>query len=153
RKLASGSQDRTVKIWDTVTGKVERTLENHPGTVGTVAFAPAGRLLAVGCECADGRTTGTFGEIHLWDAASGKRRAVLTGHRGLITSVIFPPDGRTLASVSMDGTIRFWDMESGRERCSIEGHSQAVRSLAWDVDGKTLISTSDDQTVQLWDAT
>ncbi|MGH7171137.1 MAG: hypothetical protein ACRELF_10645 [Gemmataceae bacterium] len=102
---------------------------------------------------ADGRVTEVFGEVHLWDAATGKRRHILKGHRGSINVVNFAPDGRTLASIALDGAIRFWDVESGRERCSIPGHAQAVRSLAWPSDGQTLVSTSDDQTVQLWDAT
>jgi WD40 repeat protein len=151
RKVASGSQDRTVKVWDAASAKLERTLEGHPGAVVALAFAPTGMLLAAGCRRSDDRDTEVFGEVHLWVAATGKRRAILKGHRGFVNSVSFAPDGQTLLSVGMEGLIRFWDVASGRERCSLPGHARSVRALAWSRDGQTLVSTSDDATVRLWD--
>src|SRR5215213_5850746 len=62
RMLASGSSDKTVKLWDAASGSFIRTLEGHQGVVNSVAFDPAGRILANG----SGDST-----VKLWDATSG----------------------------------------------------------------------------------
>ena len=99
--LASGSADKTIRLWDVATGKVVGILEGHTGPVTAVAFDPVGKSLVSGS--AD-KT------IRLWDAATDKTTAVLKGHTDGITSVAVNPDGRLLASGSLDGTVRLWDV-------------------------------------------
>ncbi len=142
KTLASGSYDKTIKLWDVATAKERSTLEGHSGGVQSVAYSPDSKTLASGGD----RT------IKLWDAATGKLRATLNGHTGTILSVAYSPDGKTLASASGDKTIKLWDAATGQERATLEGHTNFVYSVAFSPDGKTLASASTDKTIKLWDA-
>ena len=117
RSLASGSEDKTIHLWDLTTGKELRRLQGHTAPVWSVAFAPDGRSLASG---SDDKT------IRLWDLASGKELRRLEGHTGTVYSVAFAPDGRSLASGSEDNTIRLWDLAGGKELRRLEGHTGTV---------------------------
>jgi len=74
------------------------------------------------------------------------------GHTDLVTSVVFSPDGKKLASGSYDNTVRLWDVETGQAiGLALEGHTDWVRTVVFSPDGKKLASGSHDNTVQLWD--
>jgi WD40 repeat protein len=103
RRLALASDDRTVKVWDAVTGQEILNLQGHPDKVASVAFSPDGRRLASASE---------DGTVKVWDAATGQETLTLQGHTGPVTSVAFSPDGRWLAAGGRDGTkgiLRLWD--------------------------------------------
>ncbi|KAF4475367.1 Vegetative incompatibility protein HET-E-1 [Colletotrichum fructicola Nara gc5] len=142
RQLASGSDDKTVKLWDTATGQCQQTLEGHSSSVNSVAFSPDGRQLA----------SGSFDKtVKLWDTATGQCQQTLEGHSSSVTSVAFSPDGRQLASGSDDKTVKLWDTATGQCQQTLEGHSDDVRSVAFSLDGRQLASSSLDKTVKLWD--
>ncbi|MEA5523163.1 serine/threonine-protein kinase [Limnoraphis robusta] len=77
--------------------------------------------------------------------------ATLKGHSNIVNSVAFSPDGRTLASGSIDNTIKLWDVQTQREIATLTGHSCIVSSVAISPDGRTLASGSNDTTIKLWD--
>src|SRR5258707_176462 len=72
-------------------------------------------------------------------------------HAMLVTSVVFSPDGKTLASGSSDQAIGVRDAAGGTKRTTRKGHARGVNAVAFSPDGKTLASGSDDRTVVLWD--
>ena len=139
KRLASGSTDKTIKIWDTVTGKELLTLKGHSKGVDSVAFSPDGKRLA----SASGDKT-----IKLWDTVTGKELLTLKGHSGFASSIAFSPDGKRLASPSVR-TIKIWDAVTGKELLTLKGHSRGVLSIAFSPDGKRLASAS--HTIKLWD--
>ncbi|MGW2256024.1 nSTAND1 domain-containing NTPase [Kitasatospora sp. NPDC001660] len=142
RTLATGSGDRTVRLWDVATGTVRTTLTGHTDTVLSVAFSPDSRTLATG----SGDRT-----VRLWDAATGTVRTTLTGHTDTVLSVAFSPDGHTLATAGADMTVRLWDAATGANRTTLTGHTGDVYSVAFSPDGHTLATAGADRTVRLWD--
>ncbi|KAL8409993.1 hypothetical protein RB594_008184 [Gaeumannomyces avenae] len=143
KKLASASNDKTIKLWDAATGACEATLEGHRGSVRSVAFSPDGQKLA---SASYDKT------VKLWDAATGACEATLEGHSDWVNSVAFSPNGQKLASASYDKTVKLWDAATGACEATLEGHRGSVRSVAFSPDGKKLASASYDETVKLWDA-
>jgi WD40 repeat protein len=104
RLLASGSDDKTIKLWDPSTGALKHTLEGYSSLVWSVAFSADGRLLA----------SGSFDKtIKLWDPNTGALNHTLEGHSELVRLVTFSADGRLLASGSDDNTIKLWDASTG----------------------------------------
>jgi WD40 repeat protein len=84
-------------------------------------------------------------------AQQPKLRHTLKGHTDWVFSVAYSPDGKTLASGSIDKTITLWDVTTGKERATLKGHTVGVLSVAYSPDGKTLASGSRDLTIKLWD--
>ncbi|MBD2481246.1 serine/threonine-protein kinase [Planktothrix sp. FACHB-1365] len=141
RTLASGSKDKTIKLWDVQRQREIATLTGHSNIVISVAFSADGRTLASG---SNDKT------IKLWDVQRQREIATLTGHSDSVRSVAFSADGRTLASGSWDKTIKLWDVQSQREIATLTGHSDSVFSVAFSADGRTLASGSADKTIKLW---
>jgi WD40 repeat protein len=139
KTLASGSQDKTIKLWNLDTGKEIRTLSGHTEDVWSVSFSPDGKTLASG---SDDNT------IKLWNLDTGKEISTLSGHTKTVNSVSFSPDGKTLASGSDDNTIKLWNLDTGKEIRTLSGHTEDVWSVSFD--GKTLASGSRDSTIKLW---
>src|SRR5262245_27315558 len=101
KMLATGSSDRTVKLWDVTTGQELTTLEGQMAQVRSVAFSPDGKMLATG---SDDRTA------RLWDVTTGQELTTLKGHMTQVWSVAFSPDGKMLATGSSDRTVKLWDV-------------------------------------------
>ena len=113
--LASTSRDKTIRIWDARTGKLERTLTEHTADVYSVAFAPKDGLLASG---------GGDRVVRLWEAKTGKLLRTLEGHTDIVRSVCFSPDATTLATAGVDLTIRIWDLKTGKPTLTLKGHTE-----------------------------
>lgn len=100
KTLASGSTDKTIKIWDIATGKAITTLTEHSDLVTTISFSPDGKTLASGSR---DKT------IKIWNIETGN--TTLTEHNAEVSGISFSPDGKTIASGSGDGTIILWNFD------------------------------------------
>ena len=143
KRIASGSHDRTVKVWDADTGREVMTLKGHSQPAWSVAFSPDGKRIASG----SGDST-----VKVWDAETGREVMTLKGHRGGVSSVAFSPDGKRIAAGGCDKTVKVLDAETGGEVMTLKGHTNSVWSVAFRPDGERIASGSDDNTVKVWDA-
>lgn len=124
--LASGANDDTIKIWDTATGHLLRTLYGHSSNVNALAVSPDGKLLASGSgDMTSKREVPTFKQgglvggardntIRIWDVQTGREIKTLSGHELPVGGVAFSADGRTLTSASGEA-VKVWDVASGQE--------------------------------------
>jgi small GTP-binding protein len=141
--LASPSEDKTIRIWDTRSGACVRTLQGHINIVFSVAWSPDSQRLA---------SASADKTIRLWDASSGNHLQTLEGHIEGVYSVAWSPDGQRLASASGDRTIRLWDAANGNHLQTLEGYTYSIFDVAWSRDGQRLASDSGDNAIRLWDA-
>jgi WD40 repeat protein len=120
RRLASCSQDQTVRVWQVDSGACQE-LQGHTGVVFAAAFHPDGTRLA---------TAGRDRVIWLWDLARGVGVARLPGHTSYVWSLAWSPDGTTLASGSGDHTVRLWDTAPLKTRYQARREAVALRPEA-----------------------
>lgn len=177
RILASGSRDRTIKIWDMQTGKHLDTLHHHTASVLCLQYDD--RYMFSGSSDASiiqwDMTTRTYMRtllghtesvlnlkfhgnrlvssskdytVRIWDLETGTTLRVLTGHRAAVNAVQF--SGNQIVSASGDRTIRLWDMETGACIRSFDSHSRGIACIEFDQD--RIVSGSSDQTIKIWDA-
>jgi WD40 repeat protein len=105
-RVASGSGDNTVRVWDVQTGQCQHTLEGHSARVTSAVFSPDGSRVA----------SGSWDHtVRAWDVQTGQCQHTLEGHSGGVTSAVFSPDGSRVASGSRDNTVRVWDVTSKTE--------------------------------------
>ncbi|KAJ1569090.1 POC1 centriolar protein A, partial [Nowakowskiella sp. JEL0078] len=168
-KVASGSYDETVRLWDVNSG-ISNVLKGHNSSVLSVSFSKDGSMLASGSAdktirlwnghngsvyCVtfsldDGIIASGSGDktIRLWDIKSGVLK-VLEGHQYQVNSISFSLDGKKIASGSADKTIRLWNVQSDESKVLGE-HSREVTSVTFSPDGGTVASGSTDMTIRLW---
>jgi WD40 repeat protein len=129
--IVSGSQDSTVRVWDTHTGKQLAVLEGHTGYVHSVAYSRNGtRIVSGSSDCT----------VRVWNAHTGQQLAVLEGHTDCVRSVAFSPDGAHIVSGSDDTTVRVWFAHTGNQLAVLKGHKRQVISVSFSADGKRILS-------------
>ncbi|KAF7342157.1 WD40 repeat-like protein [Mycena venus] len=144
-RIASGSHDWTVCVWEAETGTlVAGPFEGHTERVTCVHFSPDGASLASG---SDDRT------VRVWDVETGTLLAPpMEGHTDRVTCVEFSPDGSRIASGSLDNTVRLWNARTGALLAEpFEGHTEGVTSLNFSPNGARLASGSWDEMIRVWD--
>ncbi len=178
KKLAASSDDLTLKLWDTQNGALLFSRGNFSDAF-TVTFSPDGKNLVTGSSegvnfwdttsassdpiftiqdgagsvrfSPDGARLATINNsvVRLWDAGTGRELFTLSGHTGWVMDIAISPDGKRLASASMDGTVKIWSLEPGQEVVSMAG--SGIRA-AYSPDGKWLAQETAAGAVQLWNA-
>lgn len=161
--LASGSYDKTVRLWDAHTYELLATFSGHKGDTKAIAFSPDGKTLASGVSRGSSiRRNNFWGEddgvpdaidsfIRLWDVVNKKQKMTLNGHTGWVTALKFSPDGTMLASTSTDGTVRLWNALNGKNLAILKGGGQGSNAVLFSPDSKRIATPSANATVRLWD--
>jgi WD40 repeat protein len=141
--LASGSDDKTLILWDVANQQLKVKLQEHTDRVTSLAFSPDGETLATG---SDDRS------IIIWDLSRNRPHTRLRNDASKVTAVAFAPDGKTLASGGADSVIKLWDMATEKVRTTIEGRRGPVRELLFKPDGKTIVAGFFETMVVSWNA-
>ena len=147
--LASGDRMGVVKVWDLQKRNTLVSISTDSDMPATLTFSPDGQILLAAVGESDGIWEKKC-KVELWHAKTGAPVATLTGHRNLVMSAGFSPDGALLATASWDGTIKLWNVATWTERLTIPAHPMWIMSVAFSPDGKTLASGSADAKVRLW---
>ncbi len=142
RTIISGSDDKTLKIWNLSTQQLLRTLEGHTDWVYALAISADGQTIVSGSK---DKT------IKIWQL-SGQQTRTLTGHTSYVNSVAISPDRTKIASGSYDKTVKFWNLRTGQVE-TLKGHYREVLAVAISADGKKIVSGGVDKTLITWNST
>jgi WD40 repeat protein len=138
-RVVSGSDDRSLRVWDLATGETARTLEGHSGGVHAVAALADGYVVSASHDC----------RLRVWSLATGETVRTLEGHSDWVGGVAALPDGRVVSACD-DGSLRVWDLATGKTIRTLEGHSGRVATVAALPDGR-VVSGSGDWSLRVWD--
>jgi WD40 repeat protein/serine/threonine protein kinase len=131
RWVLSGSEDKTLRLWELSSGKCVRTFEGHKELVTSVALSVDGRWALSG---SDDKT------LRLWEVSSGKCVRTFEGHTSFVSSVALSVDGLWAVSGGYDNTLRLWEVSSGKCVRTFEKDYGCVRSVALSADGRWALS-------------
>ena len=143
KTIASGSSDKTVKLWDVASGKLKQTLSGHNAMISDLAFSPDGKTIA--------SNGGNI--VKIWNVASGAIVQTLVGHNESVLGVVFSPDGKTIASGSSDKTIKLWDSTKGTLKQTLDSKVPYgfVSDLEFSPDGKVLAGANSEGILEMWE--
>jgi eukaryotic-like serine/threonine-protein kinase len=175
RRVATGSTDQTVRIWDPESGETVRVLRGAESTIEDVAWSPDGKWVASSEQviCVwdvesgallqklprpafrlsfsrDGRwlASGSMtGALRVWDTVSWQQVVEAKPHGDRLSAIAFHPDGTQAITVGWDGLVKFWRLPSWQEMRSLDDHHAPVVTAAYSADGRWLLTGDSDVTL------
>lgn len=139
--LVSGSNDKTIKIWQLNTGKLIRSFKGDSGAISSVAISGDGNFLAAGSHDTP------RSNVKVCNLKTGNLIHTLLGHHKPVNCIAISPDTQILASAS--NKIKIWHLHKGGRLCTL-WHSYTVNSAAISPDSSILASGSSDSKIRLW---
>jgi WD40 repeat protein len=140
-KIVSGSNDKTIKIWNSESGECLDTLTGHTGAVTSIAIIQKSMIIVSG---SDDKT------IKLWNSITGICLHTLIGHSLGIRTLAIIPNSMIIVSGSDDKTIKVWDYIEETCLQTLIGHTDLVNCIIVNSDGNKIISGSSDGTIKIW---
>lgn len=149
KRLACGSMDGTISIFDVARAKFLHHLDGHFMPVRSLVYSPIDpRVLFSGSD---------DGHIHTYDSEGKNLIGAMSGHASWVLSVDASPDGAAVATGSSDRTVRLWDLKMRAAVQTMTNHTDQVWAVAFRPPGGTgvragrLASVSDDKSISLYD--
>jgi WD40 repeat protein len=130
RVVALRSSDK-LSVWDMATNQVRRTRSGVHGGWSTMVLSPDSTILATGGGI-------PRGQIEFWDLSTLELLDSVPAHAADLGDLDFTPDGKVLASLSLDSVLKLWDVAARVELLTLEGPFRALPSLRFSPDGKSL---------------
>lgn len=138
--VATGGPSKLLKIWNTETGEVLKSIKKHTDWITALDLSPDGVLLASGDR---------NGGVWVWESGSASEFHTLRAHQAAITATVFRADSNLLATASEDGAVRYWEMNGGAEVRKNDAHPGGVTAFAFARDGSSL-TVGRDMKAKLW---
>lgn len=134
KKIISCSDDKSLRIYDFETGRVESILEGHGSDVTSVDWHPSYSLIASG---------GKDRIFKLWDPRTGQEVCSMYNHTNSVTKVRFSPRGEWVMTAGRDQTVKLFDVKSMRELKNYKAHEADVLSFEWNPAQPSIFASSD----------
>ena len=139
-RIASGSADSTVQVWDATDGSHVVTYREHTNEVWSIAWSPDGTRIT---------SKSSDKTMRVWDTISKATYFKMDDVQKAKISPVWSPNGKYVATAGTDNTVRVTECETDR-KFTYHGHTAPVNDLAWSPDGTRIVSVSDDATVRVW---
>ncbi len=141
--IATGSQDKTARLWQWPDGKELKVFKDHSDAVTRVAFSPDGKALY---------TASMDHNLRRYDTDKGILVRAFTGHNEGVTAMAFSPQNNMLFSAGSEPTLKRWNPDTGDVAGNYGGHGATVTEIVFSKDTKFVASASGDHTIRIWDA-
>jgi WD40 repeat protein len=141
KKVVTGSDDRTARLWDARSGAELQVFE-HQQPVTNAKFNPRGDKLV---------TASQDGTARVWDVDTAETLAVLTGHNDAVIDATFDDIGQRIVTASNDRTVRLWDGRLDNSSAILSGHNDQIVALAVSRDNQRIATASNDGITRIWD--
>ncbi len=132
-RLVSGSNDKTVRLWDVATGQQLGEFHGHSNRVTDVCFTSDGSRVV---SCSDDKT------IRVWDVKSRAVVHVLRGHSNPVVNIDMAHDAQLLVSAGQDSVLRVWNLQTGELHRELRGHTSWPESAVITAEGTHVFSAS-----------
>ena len=138
--LASAGNDKTIKLWETDSGKLLGSLR-HGYAVNGVAISSDGAWIA---------SAGEDGSVKLWDGKTGAPGGSLSEDKYALFTTAFSPNGKLLAAAGKGRSVYLWQADDHKRLQTLEGSGGDVYALAFSPDGKFLAAAGADKIIRIW---
>jgi len=140
--FATGSADRTIKIWDLASGTLKTSFTGHISTVRGIVVSDRHNYLF---SCGEDKY------VKCWDLEQNKAIRYYHGHLSGVYALALHPKLDLLITAGRDSTCRVWDIRSNKEIHVLTGHTNTLTCVSVQSNNPQIITGSEDSTVKLWD--